>query len=92
MFISLNYQSGFILKRTRPTDLINVYCYEFTKDELEEFEANGKAVSLPRVDLPTDITNLYCYEFTTDKLAEFEANNKAVTLPRVVHPYEMAEV
>lgn len=86
-----NYETGLIPK-VRPADMIDVYCYEFTTGELEEFEANSKAVPLPRIAHHTDITDIYCYEFTTDELAEFEANCKAVPLPRVVYPSEIAEV
>lgn len=86
-----NYETGLIPKVTRPAEMIDVYCYEFTTDELAaEFEANSKAVPLPIVDLPTDITDIYCYEFTTDELAEFEANSKVVPLPKMaeVHCYD----
>jgi hypothetical protein len=86
------YKTGLIPKVTRPVDMIDVYCYEFTARELEEFEANSKAVHLPRIANHTDITDIYCYEFTTDELAEFEENSKAVPLPKVVYPSEIAEV
>jgi len=85
-----NYQSGFITKVNPPSEMLDVYCYEFTTEELEEFEDNSKAVPLSRVYPPTDITDLYCYEFTTGELAEFEANSKAVPLLKIaeVHCYD----
>ncbi|MBC6424790.1 MAG: hypothetical protein GDA38_27525 [Hormoscilla sp. SP12CHS1] len=51
----------------RHADLINVYCYEFTKGELEEFEANSKAVPLPREVHPYKIAEVHCYDFTSDE-------------------------
>ena len=56
-------QTRFLPKATRPADLTDIPCYEFTPRDIEAIQPEPKT-RFPKVVRPADLTDIPCYEFT----------------------------
>lgn len=75
--LGVNVQTGFIPKPTRPADLTDIPCYEFTPRDIEAIQPEPKT-RFPKVVRPADITDIPCYEFTPiDLEAQLNLTNGA---------------
>ena len=60
------FKTGFVFKITRSNQIADLYCYSFTKQELEDFESDCyKSAPFPKLVRPADTTDAYCYKFAS---------------------------
>lgn len=57
------YRSPFYPKVSRPADITEIPCYEFTPRDIETIQPVNKT-RFPKVVPPADLTDIPCYEFT----------------------------